>query len=1067
MSEAFGRAAHLLSITFSSPNDGERRQAEEELRILSQDTKGFFQFLLALISSSETQQSLRTSAATRLRNFMRESIEASKLTTEDRMYLSEMIFQAVISPNIDRSTRGIINLALNPLIADDSMGVCSSRLAALAVVALKGEAYQIYGSLSVTKSLFSCMGTQFPAQDYLKILLPNLVEVGNKSIFHLHAALQSSNEELAIETLYIMEEWTACIRQILEHFETVTNKGIREFIEHTELASIFTSIVILKIPDWKLPDLQSTINIASSTVTVSLNQIKANLIKSINIILQYLIDSKKKTYEEQGNNVITTIGASIPDHPFVNTASNILEPLIQSLLVICVHPELESLIVQSYLSELVIETLNFLHKCVSETQFYGVFESYHKQIIIDIVFQLLKLNEIDKESFINSPDEFVNNGQDICERQESETTKTTSAQLLETMCDCIDGSLAYTTNLALQLIEMTTNSKQAADFYVLKEIENSLFMKSDDITKLEISFVILSILSFAIQRRKDLLTQLDNILEKNTSTLFSVSSMVIHSRICLFLYFYTENIFKDRENSFKTWMLYLSNCVSQSQSRAVTIQACETISYIFQDEEVMYRLEPFITELVSVLINSVASQTEKSFFEALIEIVQNYSDALTGKIGVLMVALVQKIQQEFQLQVTANKKDSIIITKSWNIIRSLITSSKLITNDLLEFERLLLPLINYIQNPESVSFIDDIFGVILLIMKKTKSISALQWEIFPFLSSLQLKQENSLNTIFKILTLYVLYGKDSLVNAPQKLSLIVDMAGRSLFAQPKGKIREALNSEGAILYQLLLQMFSGILDHFLEKILSDVLTRYAQTQTNGFFKARLLGVVLSAFAYNSTLTSNILSNSNTNESITFLRYSIQEILRNYSLFAHVYDKKVSVIGLCSLFMTPNYPQDVFDNIIQIFDALIAILSNKPVVKEEAHKHKSPIDMLMENLFDSEDDDFDTEIFVKGTKLLYGDTEGLQEKREENEANLCLAALNSPINFIDEYSVFKNMVSSLSSTNKEFLINLTKNISPQRGQELVQIIQSKRVQINDLPGENTEIRKIVKVKHKKH
>ncbi|CAG9315027.1 unnamed protein product [Blepharisma stoltei] len=1067
MSEAFGRAAQLLTQTYSSISDTERKQAEEELRILSQDTKGFFQFLLTVISSQDSPHQLKQSAGTRLRNFMRECIESSKLAAEDRMYLAEMIFQTIISPNIDRSIRGITNYALNPLISDDAMGLCCNRLAALAIVGLKGEAHQVFGSLSVIKTIFSCMPSQFNAGDYSKILLPHMIDVGNKVFFQLGAALQSSNEALAIEILYIFEEWSLSLRQILEHFEVVSNKGIKEFVEHTEIASIFTNTINIRIPDFRLPNVNAVINLSSGTVTNLMNQIKANIIKCLNIVIQYFMDCKKKIYEEMGAKVISTIGAAIPDSPFVDSVNAVLEPLIISLLAICVHPDVDQFIIQSWLSEIVIETLNLLHKCSSESRFYGIFGQFYKQIITDIILQFLRLNESDKELFDTQPDEFVNICQDICERQESETVKTVSAQLLETMCDNIDGALPFSAYFAFELIESIINPEINKEYPLIKELANTVFMASDNENKVATAFMMLSILSFGISRRSDLLNGINNLLEKIMTAFFSTSSsMIIHQRVCQFLYCFSEHIFQDKLEYFKRWMLYILDCILQQSSRAVCIQACDTFSYIMQEDELMFRLEPFMGEVVDKVIEAIPNQKEKSFYEALVEIVQNFGESLDRKVVPLMIALVGKIQSEVQCQIANNKKDSIIVIKSWNIIRSLINSISVSGADLEELEKLLLPIINYIQYPDQVSFFDDIISIIQLIQKKAKSISALQWEIFNHLPVLQAKQENTLQIVFKLLNTYLRFGKDSFATSPQRMAQVVEMAGKALFAQPKGRIREGLNCEGAILYHLLFQTFPGQLDQYMDKILTDTFMRYAQSTTNNFFKVRLLDTILSSFTYNATLTANILSATQTAEGISYLRFSLLEIIKMANQFTHQYDKRVAVIGLCHLFMMPQMNNDIYELIDKIFDTVIVILSYKKPTEEET-KQKSPIDMLMENLFDSDEDSFDSEIFVKGTKLIYGGSgEDAPGEREEKEANSILVNLFSPIFVVDEYNVFRTMVSQLHATNKDFMVNLTRNLSPVRGQQLVEIVQSKRIQINDLPGENTEIRRVVKAARRK-
>eukprot|EP00358_Blepharisma_japonicum_P001875 CAMPEP_0202954284 /NCGR_PEP_ID=MMETSP1395-20130829/50689_1 /ASSEMBLY_ACC=CAM_ASM_000871 /TAXON_ID=5961 /ORGANISM="Blepharisma japonicum, Strain Stock R1072" /LENGTH=136 /DNA_ID=CAMNT_0049669719 /DNA_START=1807 /DNA_END=2214 /DNA_ORIENTATION=- len=136
------------------------------------------------------------------------------------------------------------------------------------------------------------------------------------------------------------------------------------------------------------------------------------------------------------------------------------------------------------------------------------------------------------------------------------------------------------------------------------------------------------------------------------------------------------------------------------------------------------------------------------------------------------------------------------------------------------------------------------------------------------------------------------------------------------------------------------------------------------------------------------------------------------------------------------------------------------------MEDKGSKEKTKaMDALIDQLFKSdEEDDFDNEIIVKGTKLLYGESgaEALS-KTEENEANLLLSQINTPIQLIDEYEYFRGTLATIKSKNQENVKRLFSGLSPQRREQLLEIMQSQRVQVNDLPGENTIVRKIVKAK----
>ena len=88
--------------------------------------------------------------------------------------------------------------------------------------------------------------------------------------------------------------------------------------------------------------------------------------------------------------------------------------------------------------------------------------------------------------------------------------------------------------------------------------------------------------------------------------------------------------------------------------------------------------------------------------------------------------------------------------------------------------------------------------------------------------------------------------------------MVIEMGKQSLFGnEPSITIQ---NSEGAILFQLLFQVFQGMtcLDPYFENILAATLERMHGQPMADHLKRQLLSVFLSAMIYNSTATINFL-----------------------------------------------------------------------------------------------------------------------------------------------------------------------------------------------------------------
>ena len=88
--------------------------------------------------------------------------------------------------------------------------------------------------------------------------------------------------------------------------------------------------------------------------------------------------------------------------------------------------------------------------------------------------------------------------------------KTQTAQFMEILCERIDGALSYLTITALSLIEFSLESDKIEEiptkFEILKDCNPSLILnKTPAIVRVETSLMILSVLSYTIPERDDLM----------------------------------------------------------------------------------------------------------------------------------------------------------------------------------------------------------------------------------------------------------------------------------------------------------------------------------------------------------------------------------------------------------------------------------------------------------------------------------------------------------------------------------------------------------------------------------
>lgn len=167
------------------------------------------------------------------------------------------------------------------------------------------------------------------------------------------------------------------------------------------------------------------------------------------------------------------------------------------------------------------------------------------------------------------------------------------------------------------------------------------------------------------------------------------------------------------------------------------------------------------------------------------------------------------------LKVTKKKKDpvgNIKINKCWNTIRFIAEHDYFSAHLLPIIEETLLPLFEYMVNPQEIDFDDDIIFCICSILKKGKKASPVLRKVFPFLKQFQIKYKGIFGNLLQALNMYIVYAKDMFQEESEgarvNLGHIFEMASMSMYRSEK-PVMLGNNMEGALLLQIALQNLEG------------------------------------------------------------------------------------------------------------------------------------------------------------------------------------------------------------------------------------------------------------------
>jgi hypothetical protein len=169
--------------------------------------------------------------------------------------------------------------------------------------------------------------------------------------------------------------------------------------------------------------------------------------------------------------------------------------------------------------------------------------------------------------------------------------------------------------------------------------------------------------------------------------------------------------------------------------------------------------------------------------------------------------LVQRILSELKICHEKGERNNIVINKCWNVIRQIVEIPTFIPTLYNQIEEQLKPLFQFIIEPTKIEFEDEIVLVLKTFIKKTHVVSNVLWEMFPYLEKVFEKNKQCFGNLLDTLNYFLIYGKEGLAVNRNNLGVLISLASKSLFStEPNITIQ---NSEGAILFQLLFQVYAG------------------------------------------------------------------------------------------------------------------------------------------------------------------------------------------------------------------------------------------------------------------
>ncbi|CAD8204480.1 unnamed protein product [Paramecium pentaurelia] len=734
-----------------------------------------------------------------------------------------------------------------------------------------------------------------------------------------------------------------------------------------------------------------------------INEIKMYGLKCLQILINSLLSKSK---HEQKNSV------------FYNQQSNLTQLLLYSIFAYTRQARISDILQKQFLPSILSSILRLLAHLGGQAELYPQFQDSKNPLITDIIYPFLITTKTEYQIMKDQPEEFVNIALDVVDKQESDLPKTAATTLLETLCDHIDGSTSFLAQMAiiiissaiLELSQSQLNKQQQQIILAdIQKISNKkLFQEFTPVDRIESSLMILTIISYLVQRRQDIIQLMEQLLQQNLQFFTNTTEQIIKVRFALFFGYYCDNLFKV-ETQFQTMLNYIQLLITYAkpQEPVVLYQSIDALKDIFEDDELKHKTGNLVVNVFPSLINGLEFSTYEKHFEMIGNLLKKFPQIFVNNenyiISLVQILVKRIIQEEIFIKKNNDSNRYIHLNRCWNVIRLLPTINEF-SPLLLIIEQAMQPIYESLLIEENrMNFDDELVLFISSVIQKLQSVSQFQRQILPYFSQIIKKQSGRLGYLYETLNMYIYYGRNYFLQEQAqhtyfKLSLQTLMQEEAF--------EDIDLAEGALLIQLGIQVLQNDINQtLLAQVFQQVLQLIAKENVTGIIRSRITAIFLVAFYFIPQLSYQILGNHFQNV--------YQKVLNTQ--YHPGYDIKLFIITICKLIQQ----QPELLNI----DLILKIIKNLESQENEEKPEKDDFDDDM--MDDDEEDD-------------------ILEEEERQQAKQQIEQFKSDLQNIDEFTVFRNTILGFKTQNPQIIELIKQNLDNSTQQKLNNYLKYMRI-----------------------
>lgn len=675
---------------------------------------------------------------------------------------------------------------------------------------------------------------------------------------------------------------------------------------------------------------------------------------------------------------------------------------------------LEQYALGHYVSPRVMQqALNYLNTAVLHSMTWKMLKADMMVVVEKIIFPLMCYSNEDEELWQSDPREYIRMKFDIFEEYVSPVSA--SQNLLHSLCKKRRDMLTKTMTLVISVL----NNPQAD----MKAKDGVLHM--------------IGSISSVLLKKPVFKDQMEQLLVTYVFPLFTNPHGFLRARACWVLNYFAEIEFKAPANAVMATQAVLQ-CLGDSQL-PVKVEAALCLQTLLNaQEEARQVTQPNVKAVTLELVEIIRKTESEDVMEVLQKIVYIYPKELyeiaVDMTNHLALTFHQLLQTDDNSEVDEKISAAMAVLSTIDAVLTMMDERKDVVAKL---EPIVVNIVMTIFEQTASELYEE--ATTLLSTITADAVSQESWRVFQTLYVV-FKRDGAdyFTDMMSPLHNYITVDPQTFISSRNNIGAVYDMC-QSIMNDPNGN--EEIESYAAKMLEILILQFRNQIDDCIPSFVELAITRLRRDIATSSLRTLLIQVVIAAFYSNYQLLFSIfekLEQRNNQPQFTLFDSFIKQWLKDIKELLGLHDRKMSIIGFCTLIMlpadkrppiVPQISNQIVPSVLTLFDRLK--IAYKKKVEDSDSDTDDDSDELLDDDSDLEaevlEDDQDHIGYLAGTddefEDIAEDADAVSETGSyddvESDYDCELTALetfetllDTSKGFVDEFILFRDTMESL-------------------------------------------------------